>query len=540
MMQLLKSKTAWGMLLVCLITFFVNNQLITPDIMESRNIVTAREMVYDGNWLVPTMNGDIRLEKPPLPTWLTAVAEIVAPDSLALQRGMAGLAAVLLVIYFYLFAQRVLRLRPAWVPTLVLCTCYNVILMGRTASWDIYCHAFMMAGIYHFALAYRSTAPTRHFLWAGLWTALSLLSKGPVSPFALFLPFLIALRALGGGTLRGKVKPLVAMIVVALVLGCAWYAYIHLCAPEAWEYVARKESGSWVNHNVRPWWYYWQFFLEGGIWAVLLLSSFLYPFFDRSVRRWRDTAFAWQWMLWSLILLSCMPEKKTRYLLPMLVPASLLMGSLLIHWGESLSERMPRLFVRLNGWLLTGVVAVLPVAAWLFLYRPGTVGLPLCLLYTVVAEAIAVWLGFCSRRMRATGLVLAVTALFLFAECFVLPACKPLINYTEGNSIARTRTMPELADVPFYYNTDEPLRIEIVYAAHRKIRPLDMSVADSVLTHLPCVLLTHDPADEVLSPELLQQVELRYVGLFDDNRRPKGTRDYRDIFRYHLTELRAR
>lgn len=136
--------------IVCIAAFFVHNATLTPDIMESRNIITAREMVYDGNWLVPTMNGELRLEKPPLPTWLTAIAELVAPDCLALQRAMAGLAAVMLVMYFMRFAKYVLRMNPI-VPTLVLCTCYSVVLMGRTASWDIYCHAFMMGAIYHVA-----------------------------------------------------------------------------------------------------------------------------------------------------------------------------------------------------------------------------------------------------------------------------------------------------------------------------------------------------------------------------------------------------
>ena len=87
--------------ILCSITFFVNNRVVVPDIMESRNIVTAREMVYDGNWIVPTMNGDLRLEKPPLPTWITAIAEIISPDSLALQRGMAGIAATMLVLFFF-------------------------------------------------------------------------------------------------------------------------------------------------------------------------------------------------------------------------------------------------------------------------------------------------------------------------------------------------------------------------------------------------------------------------------------------------------
>ena len=51
----------WVLLcLVCLTTFFVDNSVLVPDIMESRNIVTAREMVYDGNWIAPTMNGELR------------------------------------------------------------------------------------------------------------------------------------------------------------------------------------------------------------------------------------------------------------------------------------------------------------------------------------------------------------------------------------------------------------------------------------------------------------------------------------------------
>jgi 4-amino-4-deoxy-L-arabinose transferase-like glycosyltransferase len=66
-------------LVICAITFFVNNRTFTPDIMEARNIVTAREMVQDGHWMVPTMNGELRLEKPPLPTWITAVTEYHQP-----------------------------------------------------------------------------------------------------------------------------------------------------------------------------------------------------------------------------------------------------------------------------------------------------------------------------------------------------------------------------------------------------------------------------------------------------------------------------
>jgi hypothetical protein len=97
--------------------------------------------------------------------------------------------------------------------------------------------------------------------------------------------------------------------------------------------------------------------------------------------------------------------------------------------------------------------------------------------------------------------------------------------------------MPELADVPFYYDADEPLRIELVYAAHRLIRPVALNDPDSIAALAPCVLMTHRPAAEVLPADLTTRLHLRDLGLFDDNRRPKGTRRYSSEFIYHLTLL---
>jgi 4-amino-4-deoxy-L-arabinose transferase-like glycosyltransferase len=537
-MHILKRKAVWGLILTCLITFFAHNRLITPDIMESRNIITAREMVYEGHWMVPTMNGDLRLEKPPLPTWLTALTEYIAPDSLALQRGMAGLAAILLVLYFYRFAGRVLRIK-AWIPTLLLCTCYNVILMGRTASWDIYCHAFMMAGIYHFARGYRATSKAGwQFLAAGVWTALSILSKGPVSLYALFLPFLLSLRFLGEGSLKGKGKSVAMMAVVAVVLGGAWYAYIHWAEADALAAVAQKESGSWINHNVRPWYYYWKFFLEAGVWAVLLLTATVYPLLDRRSLSWREYRFSWLWMLLTLVLLSLLPEKKARYLLPLLIPACLTMGALLVRWKQSFAaSSVARRAFRLNVGLLAAVVAVLPVAAWGVLYRQGEIGGALLAVYIVVAEGVAALLVFATRKLLPYRMVQAVTVLFLFAECAVLPAAKSLIRNTEAHSIAATRSLPELEGIPFYHAESDSMRIEIVYAAHRHIRPLDYTQTDSLKAHLPCALLTHAPIQEEVPPALFRQVDTLYIGQFDDNPRPKGNRRYTDLFRYHLTVL---
>ena len=74
-------------LIVCWFAFFVNNGSVYEDIMESRNLVTAHEMIEYDNWLVPTMNGELRLEKPPLPTWVAAGIEYLQPDNICWNHG---------------------------------------------------------------------------------------------------------------------------------------------------------------------------------------------------------------------------------------------------------------------------------------------------------------------------------------------------------------------------------------------------------------------------------------------------------------------
>ena len=85
---------------VCLFSFFINNHVVPADIMEARNLATAQEMVTYGNYLLPTLNGEPRLEKPPLPTWIAAGIEHIFPDNLPVQRYAAGLSALLTVFFF--------------------------------------------------------------------------------------------------------------------------------------------------------------------------------------------------------------------------------------------------------------------------------------------------------------------------------------------------------------------------------------------------------------------------------------------------------
>lgn len=321
------------LLFVGIVAFCVQNSYVVPDIMESRNLITAREMVQDGHWIVPTMNGELRLEKPPLPTWIAAGVFAVFGDSWTAQRIPAGLMGILALFFLYRIALCLQGDRCyALFSALVLATSLNFVLAARTASWDIYCHTFMLGSI--LCLLSPGKYPARSALFGGILFGLSFMSKGPVSVYALFLPFLLAVLLVRRRPIR--LSNIIVFVLAALVVGGAWYLYIWYFQATAGSAVLDKESGSWFHRNVRPWYYYVTFFLETGIWAPLCLLALVFPYWDRKVPDRSAYRLSLLWMALSVVLLSFLPEKKNRYLLPVLLPAALTMGQLLLslRWNS--------------------------------------------------------------------------------------------------------------------------------------------------------------------------------------------------------------
>lgn len=539
------------MAVVVAITFFVNNRTLQPDIMESRNLVTAREMVATGEWLVPTMNGELRLEKPPLPTWVSAVVETVTPDNIAAQRAVASLFGIMLVVFFFLLCRDVFKVDAA-IAVILLCTCYQFMLMARTVSWDIYTHAFMLGGIYFFVMAVNMRGKQwGRFILAGVFAGLSIMSKGPVSLFALFLPFLLAWGIFARPAMRGKWMPVLVMAIIAIIVGGWWYAYIHIFHSEQWQAVMSKETGSWLNRNVRPWHYYWKFFLEAGVWAVMLVTATV-MMLRRGIQRDRTLLVPVMWMLFCLVLLSCMPEKKTRYLLPLLIPAAIVMAQAIGVWYAAFTSRgsadmalhtfngggAARWPFRLNCWLLVVAVAAIPVAGYLFGYNKGIVSLPVWIAVALLSLAAAWMLARAAMKLQPQLMVVAVGCYYSLLVLLAFPAVGKLVNNSSMDSIGAAVNTPELAGYPIYSPASEELRIELVYQARRNIRPVDVDSAEDVRAHLPMLLMTHEYVGERLPAELLNEVDTITVGVFDCNRRPKGTRRYSPMFIYRLTLLK--
>lgn len=542
-----KQKYVW-LVVVCILAFFANADVLDSDIMEARNLVTAREMVEYDNWMVPTMNGDLRLEKPPLPTWVAAIIEAVSPENIVAQRAAAGVMGTLWALFLFLTVKVIARSkRAALTSTLVFLTCYNVILMGRTATWDIYCHAFMQGAVWLlFKLFYRPETVRRRvwtFVAAGLLMGLSFMSKGPVSFFAMLLPFIIACAFYGrphGG--KGTGLGLTLMIALTVVISVWWYISVYVFHPEVASYVFNKESASWVNHNVRPWYYYWRFFAEMGVWALATLAALFSPLFLRQMRRDKALLFGVTWMLATVILLSFMPEKKMRYLLPLCAPCAMSVGLWLEWVADNWNrDKWSRLLYRINGWLITVITLGLSGAVIYLLLGMEKVNAWVAVVCAVLFLGIAAVMAVTTVKGHVHTFVDSVCCIFIVAEVMLMGQISHFFSNPQYNSISATRHDPRLRGYDFYYlHPTQTPRMEMVLEAGRRVRPLDYANPDSVMARLPMVTVSNRPVGELLPREVLAQVDTVYIGTYDNNHHAPGKQHYTDLLYNRITIIKKK
>ena len=504
---------------VCFFSFFLNNGIIPADLMESRNLATAQEMVRNDNFLIPTMNGELRLEKPPLPTWFAAGIEMILPGNLSAQRCASGFMGALLGVFLFSLVFYISRnSQISLMSSLILVTSFNIILIGRTASWDIYCHAFMLVAIFFLfqALSNKGKQWSR-FLFAGIFMGLSFLSKGPVAFYALLLPFLIAYFMVYFRPLQGKTAPIILMAVVCLLISFVWTGYIYLLHGELAESVAQKESSAWMNHNVRPLYYYWQFPAEFGVWALFVVTAIVYFFFFKKREYDKEYRFAIIWFIASLVLLSLIPEKKIRYLLPVLIPGSIFTAIYFYHQFKlRLSSTEKNLF-RINASLIALLVLSLPILLYLLLYKENQVSIFLVLIAGLLCWSLGILIfkfTFEKNGPNARNIFVSIVGLMIIVSILFLRPIGNLFLNEERKSIRALRTDNRVENLDFYYNEMEEMRMELVYEADRTIRPLDVSNDSLMYEKMPFVFLSGFPVDSLFQGK---EVSIEKIGIFDNN-----------------------
>lgn len=444
------------LILVALAVFFVNLDAIFINIMEARNFITAREMITDNNWIFTTMNAEPRYEKPPLPTWLTAISMMIfGMEALFGLRLPSAIMALTLVVFIFKFLLKISKnLQLSFLAGLIATTSFYILFSGRDGQWDIYTHSFMMLAIY--CLYKLFNKKSNWYLYAGLsglFMACSFLSKGPVSLYALFLPFLIAYGLIykfqDGGS---RLKAISLLILIAVIGGGWWNLYVYLFDTHAVTEITTQETGRWLNYNVRPFYYYWSFFVQSGLWTIPSFVALLYPYLKNRVSNKRAYKFTLLWTLASVFLLSVIPEKKSRYLLPVLIPMAMNTAfyiEYLFIYFKSLKLKESAI-VYFNFGLIALIGCVFPIAGY-FYFKDILNNILIWYILSSISLFVIGFLMFRSLKLKKISAVFYLSIAFLVSVIwFGLPMAKKINVNPNYSSIVKVDQYLKEYDVPLF------------------------------------------------------------------------------------------
>jgi len=424
-----------------------------PNIMEARNFVTAREMLTQGNWILTTMDGLPRYEKPPLPTWLTAFSgEVFGMENIAALRFPAALITLVLLFFMYTLSRKLTQNNTyALITTLVLGTSFYIIFAGRNGTWDIYAHAFMFMGIYFLYQFFKNTVKVyKKALVAGLFIGLSFMSKGPVSHYALLLPFLIAYGIVYKFSgFKKKWLPLIAMLFIIVALSSWWGIYIYMMDTADSTRIATKESSRWISYELKPFYYYWSFFIQSGVWTIPAFICLLYPYLKNKVSNLKAYQFTLLWTVAAVILLSLIPTKKSRYLLPVLIPLAMTLGfyiQYLFKNFNTITSKWEKWPVYCNYGLIATIGLIFPLGAYLYFGKKLD---GYYLFYTLSSIALfgtGIFIWYHLRVQKFPLVFYGTVAFIMFTINLGFPLSNALLGNPNYNAISKLNDSP----IPVY------------------------------------------------------------------------------------------
>jgi len=396
---------------------------------EPRYAVTAREMLESGDYLVPRMNGEIRLAKPPLFYWLVAGSfRVFGVNEFAarLPSALAGLGVLLGTLWIgrRMFPGTAIGLRAA----VVLAASAQMLSVSRTAIPDMVLTLSEVAAIACFVGAYFGGGAPRRLL-LGFWACagLAAVAKGPVGilvPLLVVAVFLASRRELRF-LLHGLAPGLLVFAAIALPWFLAVGARLGFAAG------ARRLEEETVNRflhggdHPQAFYYYLPVLLGGFLpWTVFGVGAGGARFLLEAPRRWKRESALRFLAIWAgvVVLFFSLSRGKLATYVTSAFPALAL--GFAIFWDRwSQEARSPGAAGALARYGPVGILSAAAVVAGIVL--PGKVP-EFRLAHLLAGAPLLLGIASCGalarrgRVERALGSVTAGTALSFLAAVFTL------------------------------------------------------------------------------------------------------------------------
>ncbi len=392
-----------------------------PD--EPRYARIAEEMLAEGRWVTPVLEGKPWLEKPPLYYWLTIPWFALAGISETAARTGPALCALLTALAIFFLGSRIRSPGTGFLAACILLTCIGIPAFGRNATTDMPFTACMTVSLALLAARAGSETPAWHPILAYAFLGMAVLAKGPVA-FILAAGILVVFWTLDdrGGALRRLAVP--QGTVIALAVAVPWFilvfdqnGYSFIATFLINHNLARYVSD--IHHHTQPVYYF-----------IPVLLGLLFPWSGwlaalwpgspvKRLKAWRDwdpaLLFLLCWFAVPFVFFSLSRAKLAGYILPAIPPLALLLAARL---RDGFDKAGPNRRLAVSAWiqivLSAGVAAAFPIV-WRQRYGgEWTDGIPLAAA-TLLPAVAALWMALKGKWRIAVGATALQGLLLIFA-----------------------------------------------------------------------------------------------------------------------------
>lgn len=299
-------------------------------IQEARIAETAREMVVTNDWVVPHYNGELRLQKPPLTYWTTALSYKIFGINEQAARVPSLLFGVLSALLLLVWLSEAINIDTATNSLLVLATSFLGMRYFRSAEADATLLFFVTFASFA-GFQWLQTFNKKMAYWFLLGIGFGFLTKGPAGiaiPVLTLIGYAFVTKQLK--SLKGLVTPL--GFILFMMSAFSWYVWILLTMPDAAQhFFSRQVDETFVSgtHQQPIYWYLAHAIEFFAPWSLLLIPAGIWCYQQRHLAADglpKVVHFALIWLLVVFVLLTFTVNKQTQYAMLFLPPIAILVG----------------------------------------------------------------------------------------------------------------------------------------------------------------------------------------------------------------------
>ena len=294
--------------------------LLEPD--EGRYAQIPKEMLQRGEWVVPTLQGEPYLDKPPLMYWLTALSYRAFGVSPEAARLVPAVCVHLTILVVYLLGRRSIGERAAFWAAVLLSVAPGYVGVARLLLLDGLLTLLVTTSVVcGFEAVRTGTLKMGWWVAAAVASGLGFLTKGPISEVLLFVPLWAFAFLASGSAARVRLRHYALFFAIVIGVSVPWYVGIYQREPAFlryffWEHNVMRFAQPF--DHLQPIWYYAPLLLGGLLPGTVLMTAYLLKLVRGGEEMTRSASGGF-WLLaggWCVFFFSCSGSKLPTYILP--------------------------------------------------------------------------------------------------------------------------------------------------------------------------------------------------------------------------------